>query len=76
MKRKLSAFIAICLVLAIVSPTFAQQDRSQNVWRFLGTMMPGTTNAAAADVNLALGKAVQQSSIGWGGDPRRAVWCP
>jgi len=73
MKRKLSVFIAICLVLAFFSPAPSQQDRSQNVWRFLGNMVQSAAPAVAADVNLALGKPAQQSSTGWGGDPRRAV---
>jgi hypothetical protein len=73
MKGKLLVFITVGLALVFVSPPLVQQDRNQNLWRSLGNMIQSAAPAAAADVNLALGKPVQQSSTDWGGDVRRAV---
>ena len=73
MKGKLLVFITVGLALVFVSPPLVQQDRNQNLWRSLGNMVQSAAPAAAADVNLALGKPVQQSSTDWGGEVRRAV---
>jgi len=73
MKGKLLVFITVGLALVFVSPPLVQQDRNQNLWRSLGNMIQSAAPAAAADVNLALGKPVQQSSTDWGGEVRRAV---
>jgi hypothetical protein len=74
MKGKLLVFITVGLALVFVSPPLVQQDRNQNMWRSLGNMVQGASaGAAPGDVNLALGKPVQQSSTDWGGDVRRAV---
>ena len=74
MKGKLLVFITVGLALVFVSPPLVQQDRNQNMWRSLGHMIQGVSaGAAPGDVNLALGKPVQQSSTDWGGEVRRAV---
>ena len=74
MKGKLLVFITVGLALVFVFPALVQQDRNQNMWRSLGHMIQGVSaGAAPGDVNLALGKPVQQSSTDWGGDVRRAV---
>jgi hypothetical protein len=74
MKGKLLVFITVGLALFFVSTALGKQDRGQNMFRSFGNMIQGVNaGAGPGDINLALGKPVQQSSTDYGGDVRRAV---
>ncbi len=66
MKGKFFLIAAICLALGGGMP---------GAWQQMETIFPNwfIPSAGAQETNLARGKAVQQSSTDYGGDPRRAV---